>query len=138
MKESGLVFHHFGLAVKDEEPAIQFLNDLDYSIGGKIFDPLQNVNLRMCSHLTMPSVEVIMPADGKSPIDTIIAKHGTSIYHLCYTSLNVEQSLAFLEQKGHRILPISPPQKAILFNNQCVSFYNILGFGIIEIIDTST
>ncbi len=138
MKDVGLVFHHFGLAVQEEESAIQFIRDLGYAIGDKIFDPLQNVNLRMCLHDTMPSVEMIMPAEGKSPIDSILRKHGSSIYHLCYTSQNIEKSLAFLEQKGHRVLPISPPQKAILFNNQCVSFYHVLGFGIIEIIDIST
>lgn len=135
MEAAGLKFHHFGLAVKEEEPAIQFLSDLGYEVGDKIFDPLQNVNLRMCSHPAMPSVEVIMPAEGKSPIDAIVAKNGPCIYHTCYTSDNVEQSLAFLEGRGHRVFPVSPPKEAILFQNKRVSFYNILGFGIIEIID---
>jgi hypothetical protein len=138
MNEAGLTFHHLGLAVKEEEPAIQFLNDLGYKVGEKIFDPLQNVNLRMCSHPAMPSVEMITPAEGKSPIDSIIAKHGACIYHTCYTSNNVAKSLSFLENKGHRILPVSTPKAAILFQGKPVSFYNILGFGIIEIIDMAT
>ena len=65
----GLAFHHLGLAVKEPKTAETFLTGLGYSIGETVFDPLQNVNLSMCSHLTMPDVEIIFPAGSEGMSD---------------------------------------------------------------------
>ena len=101
-----------------------------------MFDPLQSVNLAMRHHTTMPDVEVIWPGDVASPIDTIVQGGKSLIYHLCYESTNVEQSVADLQAAGLRVIEISPPKPAVLFGGMQVSFYNILRVGIIEIIDT--
>jgi len=38
-----------GLAVKQEKDALAMLESLNYSIGERIYDPLQNVHLRLCT-----------------------------------------------------------------------------------------
>jgi hypothetical protein len=53
---------------------------------------------------------------------------------LCYTSNDVEASLSALEAAGHEVLPLGMAQPALLFGDLEVSFYNITGVGIIEII----
>ena len=130
----GLEFHHFGLAVRKPQKAIRFLTDLNYQIGSETYDDLQNVHLRMGEHASMPDVELIYPADSSGPLDEWLTDHAQIIYHLCYVSENVEQTVAKLRQK-HRIITISPPKPAILFNFQKVSFYQIHGFGLVEILE---
>ncbi|QUY43028.1 VOC family protein [Acaryochloris marina] len=130
----GLEFHHFGLAVRKPQKAIHFLRDLDYQIGPETYDELQNVNLRMGEHSSMPDIELIYPTDSPGPLDEWLTDYAQIIYHLCYVSENVEQTIDKLRQE-HRIITISPPKPAILFNFQNVSFYQIHGFGLVEILE---
>lgn len=131
---ANLAFHHFGLAVASPSDAFRYLASLGYTTGNSAFDPLQRVNLAMRHHPTMPDVEVIWPGDGPSPIDKLIKKTGTMIYHLCYASSDADAALAAFSAAGMEILRISPPTPAILFDGQNVSFYHISGFGLIEIL----
>jgi hypothetical protein len=132
----GLTFHHFGLAVRKQDRAIFFLRDLNYRIGQRIYDELQNVNLIMCEHDQMPDVELIYPADSPGPLDNWLRDQHSIIYHLCYTCDNLDLTLSRLRDR-HRIITISPPKSAILFDYKLVSFYQVHGFGIIEIIENS-
>ena len=133
----GLAFHHLGLAAKDPEAATRFLTGLGYRIGPMIFDPLQNVNAAMCAHDQMPDVEVISAADGEGPLDKLLSTQKTGlVYHICYTSADLDRSLDALEGDGQlSVYSISPPKKAILFGGKRVSFYLVEGIGLIEIID---
>ena len=134
MNSYGLEFHHFGLAVRSPEAAFRYLSDLGYRAGSTCYDPLQKVNLAMRHHERMPDVEVIWPGAEPSPIDRMLKKSDSMIYHLCYTSANVDGSLAALERAGLEVLPLGMAQPALLFGGIEVSFYNITGVGIIEII----
>jgi hypothetical protein len=134
MNRYGLAFHHFGLAVKSPEAAFRYLADLGYTAGSACYDPLQKVNLAMHHHDRMPDVEVIWPGAEPSPIDRLLKRSDSMIYHLCYTSENVERSVAALEAAGLEVLPLGLAQPALLFGGMEVSFYGITGVGIIEII----
>ena len=91
MNRYGLEFHHFGLAVKSPEAAFRYLDDLGYRAGSTCYDPLQKVNLAMRHHDRMPDVEVIWPGAEPSPIDRMLERSDSMIYHLCYTSEDVER-----------------------------------------------
>jgi hypothetical protein len=134
MNSYGLEFHHFGLAVRSPEAAFRYLGDLGYRAGSSCYDPLQKVNLAMRHHDRMPDVEVIWPGEEPSPIDRMLKKSDSMIYHLCYTSENVAASLSALESAGLEVLPLGVAQPALLFGGIEVSFYSVTGVGIIEII----
>jgi catechol 2,3-dioxygenase-like lactoylglutathione lyase family enzyme len=136
----GLQFHHLGLAVKEPAEARRFLEGLGYRFGGEIFDPLQNVNVMMCYHDTMPAVEIIFPASaGQGPVTNLLATHKNGlIYHLCFRVDNLSECLTRMEAAGIRLFEISPPQPAVLFGGDPVSFYMVPGMGVIEIIEGLT
>lgn len=138
MNEFGLEFHHFGLAVREPALAFKYLDFLGYSSGASCFDPKQKVNLAMRHHHVMPDVEVVWPGEGPSPIDQILKRNDSSVYHLCYTSKNVAQSLAAIEASGLDVLAVCEPLPAPLFDNLEVSFYSVSGIGLIEIIHGQT
>jgi hypothetical protein len=134
MNRFGLEFHHFGLAVRNPRLPFLYLAALGYREGTTCFDPHQRVNLAMRHHESQPDVEVIWPGDGPSPIDKMLTQRQSIIYHLCYTSRCVADSIAVIEAAGLEVAPISVPTPAPLFGGLEVSFYSIDEFGIIEII----
>ena len=132
----GLEFHHLGLAVRQTQDGVTFLKALGYTIGGLVVDPEQNAQLIMCTHETMPAVEIIAPTGSPGPVDRQVARHSNGVvYHVCYTTRDLALSLQRMTNAGLRPLCVSPPKPAMLFNGLRVSFYNILGVGLIEIIE---
>jgi catechol 2,3-dioxygenase-like lactoylglutathione lyase family enzyme len=137
MNDFGLSFDHLGLAVRRPETALALLRGLGYRPGAAVFDPEQNVNLCMCTHDTMPAVELISPGTGKSPVDGLVARFSNGIvYHLCYAAADLDATLARMEEAKLRVECVAPPKPAILFGGRRVSFYMVAGAGLIEIIET--
>jgi 4-hydroxyphenylpyruvate dioxygenase-like putative hemolysin len=131
---AGLSFHHFGLAVGQPDEASRYLRALGYQPGRQAFDERQRVNLAMWHHPAMPDVEVIWPGAEPSPVDKLVKRMGTLIYHLCYESPDCAAAIAAMEAAGLDVLPVSPPTPAVLFEGREVSFYTVSGFGLIELL----
>jgi methylmalonyl-CoA/ethylmalonyl-CoA epimerase len=135
---SHLKFHHFGLAVRRPEQAMTFARNLGYTIGEPVFDPEQNVHLAMCEHKTEPALELIWPGNLKGPIDALVQRHASGIiYHACYVTENLAGALGAFEANGVTPICVSPPKPAVLFKGKRVSFYNIPGVGLVEILEDS-
>ena len=133
-----LTFHHFGLAVRRPEAARKFVAALGYSPGAAVFDPAQNVHLQLCTHAAQPAVEIIWPGDTAGPVDQLVQRHASGIiYHLCYATDNLAAALAGLTAADLRPLCISPATPAPLFGGRPVSFYNVVGLGLIEILEAA-
>jgi len=132
--DPGLAFHHLGLAVTRPDKAIQFLRLLGYSCDDVQPDPLQEVNIIWCTHPRMPDIEVLFPTGKPGPLDSYLKTQPEMLYHLCFSSQDVDASLRILRDAGHRIVCVSPPKPAVLFADKKVSFYMVAGFGLIEII----
>lgn len=133
----GLSFHHLGLAVRRPDDAARFLTGLGYELGKAIFDPEQNVNLIMGRHPgIMPDVEIVYPAAATSPLDGFISRRPDGIvYHVCYVTADLSATVAEMERAGVRAVCVAPPTPAVLFGGRRVSFYNIVGIGLCEIIE---
>lgn len=136
MNQFGLEFHHLGLAVRKPETAVAYHRSLGYAVAAPVFDPEQNVNLIMCSSADMPDVEIIAPAEGPSPIDGMVLKYDSAIYHTCFTAPNAEACVKRMKEAGLKVLCVAQPKPAVLFGGKKVSFYTVLGVGTIEIIET--
>jgi methylmalonyl-CoA/ethylmalonyl-CoA epimerase len=136
MNHLGLRFHHLGLAVRRPGDATRFLGALGYELAEPIFDPEQQVHLIMGRHSgTMPDVEVIYPTT-KSPADNWIKLHPDGlVYHVCYVARDLAATLAAMAEAELRAICVAPPTPAVLFDGRPVSFYNIVGMGLCEIIE---
>jgi len=134
MNTTLLHFHHLGLAVRRPGKAFDFLASLGYREGAQVYDPFQSVYLAMRHHPAMPDVEVIWPGKTPSPIDKLVTGGKSLVYHICFATEDANRALAELAAAGHQIVEIAPPKPAILFDGLTVSFHNVLGFGMIELI----
>lgn len=132
---SHLSFHHLGLAVSRPGPAREFVLAMGYRIVNSVFDPNQNVNLAMCVHDTEPAIEIIWPGESQGPIHDLTARHPSGVvYHVCYQTADLNAAIAKLKEAGMKAICISPPKPAPLFGNRPVSFYNVRGVGLVEIL----
>jgi methylmalonyl-CoA/ethylmalonyl-CoA epimerase len=133
-----LRFHHLGLAVKAPEQALHFLRGLGYHPGPPVYDPLQQVNLILCPAVApagLPAVELVYPETGvASPIDRVLAKADELVYHLCFDSADPRASIEAIQRDGHRVVCVSEPKAAVLFDHREVGFWYVRGFGLIEIL----
>jgi len=131
-----LRFHHFGLAVRRPDEARKFLSALGYQLGAPVLDPAQRVHLQLCTNETHPAVEIIWPGGNKGPIEKLTEHHAAGIiYHLCYETDSLTAALAQFEEAKLSVICISPPTPAPLFGGRQVSFYNVVGIGLIEILE---
>lgn len=135
MNKYGLTFHHMGLALNKEDEALKFLNGLGYTAGDGVYDPEQKVHLRICEQDGFPAVELVTPGEEEGPLTPILKRHNELVYHTCFETADLDQTLEAMEKDGLRILPVAPPKPAILFGGRKVSFYKIMGYGLIEILE---
>ena len=113
-----------------------FVSMLGYRIGEEVFDPGQNVNLGICTHETEPTVEIIWPGETKGPVHGLTEHHPAGvIYHVCYSTDHIGSALAGLEKAGLRVICVSSPKPAPLFGGRKVSFYNVAGIGLMEVLE---
>lgn len=130
-------FHHIGVAVRRRDDALNFLAMLGYSAGETIHDPLQNVLLTLCTHPEQPVVELIEPVSGSpgGPLDRLLRDNTGLAYHCCYSVPSSDAALEELQQRGLRVVTASPAKPAVLFPGSAVSFHQIVGFGLIELLE---
>lgn len=134
MDKYGLKFHHLGLATQKHEKAVTFLKGMGYTVSQSVFDPAQNVNLILCTHLSMPDIEIIYPAQTPGHLEVILKDSAESLYHMCYSSRNLSDALERIKSEN-RVITVSERKPAVLFSGKRVSFYMIAGFGMIEILE---
>ncbi len=134
MNEFGLKFHHFGLATQNPSLAGAFLQGLGYRVSETVFDPEQNVNLRLATHSSQPWVELVYAAGTEGPLSNILKGSHSLIYHMCYEAESPISSLEKMHEHGHRVFTVSPPKPALLFDGKKVSFHMVRGVGLMEIL----
>ncbi len=135
MPDFGMSFHHMGLAVSRDDQAVIFLEGMGYCAGDKVYDPEQNVHLRLCAAADKPAIELIMPGVGEGPLDSILKRYNELVYHTCYEVDNLNKTLLAIDKAGLRVVTVADPKPAILFEGRNVSFYKVMGFGYIELLE---
>lgn len=130
-------FHHFGLASSTPYRAVEVLEQLNYHCNEGVYDRLQNVWLRWCTHTSAPAVEIVSPADEDGPLTRILASQASSFYHLCWESdISCENAVLAMRSAGLRAVTVRQPLPAVLFAGRRVSFHMIQGFGLVEILES--
>ncbi len=132
-----LRFHHLGVATTHPTRAAEMLTTLGYSLDEAVWDPAQAVFVRLAHHDAMPTVEIVSPGDGPSPIDRLLDKAGAGPYHTCYEVDDLGAAAEGMRDAGHRVFPVSEPTPAVLFGGRRVWFLRVHGFGLIELLESA-
>lgn len=128
---------HIGYAVKNIDKAKEAMEALGYIFEDTIKDTDRSIYIAF-GNLDNLRIELVSPCGhmcggGGTPVDSILSKSGSSPYHICYRSDNIEAEIE--ELRTHRFKVIVPLAPAIAFNNKRVVFMYSLSAGLIEIVE---
>ena len=115
--------HHAGFVVAAIEPVLaMFARAVSAPSVSPIFhDPLQRVRVAFVDAAGPggASLELIEPADERSPVSAFLAKGG-GLHHLCYEVDDLERQLAESRAMGHTV--IHRPTPAIAFAGRPIAW----------------
>lgn len=127
--ETGMRFHHAGIACSDMDAAIRDAEAL-YGVKRRsdvIFDPEQNAHLCLIETATGMALELIAGQQVSG-----FVKRGITCYHHCHEVSDLEQEIARLSAAGATL--VSSPRPAILFGGRRVAFL-MTRLGMIELLE---
>lgn len=128
-----LLFHHIGVATKDIEATASEYELGGYTRSATVFDPIQNVNICWLTKDGSPTIELLAPANEKSPVNKTIEKNGVAPYHCCYVVDNINDAVD--ELKKQKYVMVSKPAEAVAFKGSRVCFVFNKNVGLIELVE---
>ena len=122
---------HIGYAVKKIEQAKASFESLGFCFYEPVYeDADRNIYIQF-GEKDGYRIELVAPlGNGESPVDTVLRTVGSTPYHFCYQSEDIENDIAELEKKRFKI--IIPLAEAIAFGGRRVAFMMNVGLGLIE------
>lgn len=126
---------HIGYAVKNIEKAQKGFISLGYTFDPIVQDDDRGIYISFGRPVEGARIELLSPiAPGNgSPIDGILAKNGSTPYHICYHSANIEEDIQRLVKERFKITV--PLAEAKAFGGRRVVFMYSLAVGLIEIVE---
>lgn len=88
-------------------------------VGGRIIDPLQDVELQFLEDGAGARLELIRPLSADSPVARAL-KHGGGLNHICYQVADLDSSVQSLLASDAKL--VREPQPAVAFNGRRVAF----------------
>ena len=126
-------FDHIGVAVPEIEPTADMYKAAGYEQTEPVYDPIQNVHICFLHKEGMPTMELLAPHGGTSPVQQTLDKMGVTPYHTCYEVVNLDAAIA--ELRRMRYIVVKKPEPAIAFDNRRVCFLYNKHIGLIEIVE---
>lgn len=130
---SGLLFHHMGIACRDINKTAAFYIHMGYVPSPVVDDPMQHVQVCFLDKEGAPRIELLAPLDEQSPVLRTLENVGVSPYHLCYQVKDIEAAIGELRQQ--RFLLVSGPVPACAMGDKRVAFLFQKHTGLIELVE---
>jgi methylmalonyl-CoA/ethylmalonyl-CoA epimerase len=125
--------HHIGYVVKDIKKSLKLFKVLGYQIEKEIVrDEIRNVEILFLKNGDL-RVEVISPINLNSPILNYLNKVGSTPYHLCYETTDIEKTIR--ELRNNKFIIVESASEAIAINYQKVAFLYNSHYGLVEILE---
>ena len=123
---------HIGYAVHDIQKTAQYYVDGGWSLS-KIYDEnVQNTKIAFLTKVGMPTIELVSPLDGESPVDNILKHSGVAPYHICYVVDDMMAAVEELYEEGFK--PLFMPVKSVAMNYREICDLYHLELGAIELV----
>lgn len=123
IEHGGLRLHHVGYVVPDiPSGAAGFVHSLGARWDGRVYDdPIQNV--RVAFVVIRPGeamVELVEPAENRSPVRHFLQTKGGGLHHLCYEVADIDQTMTEMRSLGSRIA--RRPRPAVAFEGRRIAW----------------
>lgn len=124
---------HIGYAVKNIEKARIAFEELGFTFDELVNDNDRNIFIQFGSNDGY-CIELVSPnGAGESPADYFLGKVGSTPYHICYKSDDIETDIRKLESERFKVVvPLAP---AVAFGGKRVVFMMHRALGMMEIVE---
>jgi methylmalonyl-CoA/ethylmalonyl-CoA epimerase len=130
---SGLIFHHIGIACRNLAAEAAAFAAAGYAPDGDAFeDPAQGIRGQFLSG-GGPRLELVAPLGGEKNVLAGILAQGTKMYHLAFTTADLDASLA--EASRHRAKIVVDPVPAVAFGGNRIAFFFLPNLMLVELIE---
>ena len=123
---------HIGYAVHDIQKTAQYYVDGGWSLSEIYDENVQNTKIAFLTKVGMPTIELVSPLDGESPVDNILKHSGVAPYHICYGVDDMMAAVEELYEEGFK--PLFMPVKSVAMNNREICYLYHLELGAIELV----
>jgi methylmalonyl-CoA epimerase len=116
-----MTIDHIGIVVGSLDDAqAYYVEQFGYRpVGGRIVDPLQDVELQFLEDDGGVRVELIRPMSDRSPAAGAV-KQGGGLNHICYRVKDLDASVSALVANEAKL--VREPRPAVAFNGRRVAF----------------
>ena len=103
---------HLGIAVKSLDEAIPFYEDV-FGLKCYAIEEVAEQKVKTAFFkVGQTKIELLESTDPEGPVGKFIEKKGEGIHHLAFAAEGIENSLAYLEEKGVRLIDKTPRKGA--------------------------
>jgi methylmalonyl-CoA/ethylmalonyl-CoA epimerase len=131
-----LRFDHVGYAVASISAYLEdFFIPLfqPIAVSPIVEDPIQRVRIAFATLAEGERIELIEPMEESSPINAFLTDRRGGLYHLCYSTDSLEDTIAHFREK--RCMVFSGPTPAAAFDGRRVVFLYTPQRDIIELVE---
>lgn len=125
---------HIGYAVKDIKATAQIYINGGWSLSEVCEEKVQKANIAFLTKDGFPTIELVAPLEGKSPVDTFLQKVGVTPYHICYEVNDIEEAVDDLYEEGFN--PLFMPIESAAMGNRKICYLFNAKTGYIELVSS--
>lgn len=126
--------NHIGYAVRDINKTAQYYVDAGWELSAIYEEDVQHTRIAFLTKDGFPTIELVAPLEGKSPVDTFLQKIGCSTYHVCYDVDDIDEAVEDLFDEGFK--PLFEPVPSVAMNGHKICYLFHLHVGLIELVST--
>ena len=123
---------HIGYAVRDIQTTAQHYIDGGWVLSEIYEEKIQNTKIAFLYKSGMPTIELVSPLDGESPVDNVLKNNGVAPYHICYIVDDMMEAVEELYEEGFK--PLFMPVESIAMENREICYLYHLDLGAIELV----
>ena len=127
-----LQIDHIGYAVQDINITAQYYINGGWKLSEIFEETIQNTKIAFLTKEGMPTIELVSPLEGSSPIDNVLKQSGVAPYHICYVVDDVMSSVEQLYEEGFK--PLFMPVRSVAMDNREICYLYHLDVGTIELV----
>lgn len=125
--------NHIGYAVPDMQESIETFELLGFSIfKDRVKDFKRDIEIAFIKN-NDTVLELISPLSSSSPVSNIIKKMGSTPYHLCFETADINEKISQLKSRGFSA--INRVDEAVAIDNKNIVFLYNKSIGIIELVE---
>jgi len=125
--------HHIGYIVKSIDKSVKKFEELGYMPEGEVvYDEYRDIDILFMDNGGY-RIELVAPKSDKSVVYDTLKKYGSSTYHICYYSDNLEKDVEDLCKNGY--IMAGEMKEAPAINNVRVCFLYSRLVGLIELVE---